>query len=84
MVEMTESINAVARCWLSSAVAGLVNSCTSGAPGSQAKPCTCVRTATVLLLKPQPIVLGTKDVPVKALEELLESLIETAGLSMTA
>ena len=35
-----------------------------------------VRTATVLPLKPQPVVLCTKDVQVKALEELLESLVE--------
>ena len=40
----------------------------------------------VLPLKPQPVVLCTKDVQVKALEELLELLIEsqsaTAGLSI--
>ena len=35
-----------------------------------------MRTATVLPLKPQPVVLCTKDVQVKALEELLESLVE--------
>ena len=45
-----------------------------------------MRTATVLPLKPQPVVIRTKDVQVKALEELLELLIEnqsaTAGLSI--
>ena len=35
-----------------------------------------MRTATVLPLKPQPVVLCSKDIQVKALEELLESLIE--------
>ena len=35
-----------------------------------------MRTATVLPLKPQPVVLGTKDVQVKAFEGLLESLVE--------
>ena len=35
-----------------------------------------VRTVMVLPLKPQPVVLYTKDIQVKALEELLESLIE--------
>ena len=35
-----------------------------------------MRTATVLPLVPQPVVLCTKDVQVKGLEELLESLLE--------
>ena len=35
-----------------------------------------MRTATVLPLKPQLVVLCTKDVQVKALEKLLESLVE--------
>ena len=35
-----------------------------------------MKTATMLLLKHQPIVLGTKDIQIKALEELLESLVE--------
>ena len=35
-----------------------------------------MRATTVLPLKPQPAVLCTKDIQVKALEELLESLIE--------
>ena len=68
-----ESMNAIACRWFSSAAAGSVNSCTSGAPGSQTMH---MRTATVLPLKPQPVVPLHKGFPGKALEELLESLKE--------